>query len=82
MACEAQREAADLKKKLEDTERKGKDAATDLQVMIEGKFPMLPRADSVSLVRSRRRVFDLESLQALRRPRRPSRRSWLWSRTR
>jgi hypothetical protein len=54
MACEAQREAADLKKKLEDTERKGKDAATDLQVMIEGKFPMLPRADSVSLVRSRR----------------------------
>jgi hypothetical protein len=53
MARQAQREAADLKKKLEDVELKAKDAAADLQVMIEGKLPTLPRADSVCFTRSR-----------------------------
>jgi hypothetical protein len=38
---------ADLKKKLEDAEWKAKDAAADLQVVIEGKYPILPRAGSV-----------------------------------
>jgi hypothetical protein len=47
-----EREAADLKKKLEDAERKAKDAATDLQVMIDGKFPTLPQASSVGCTRS------------------------------
>jgi hypothetical protein len=32
MVLHAQREAADLKKKLEDAERKAKDATADLQV--------------------------------------------------
>jgi hypothetical protein len=44
---------ADLKKKIEDTERKAKDAAMDLQVVIEGKFPTSPRAGSVYFARSR-----------------------------
>jgi hypothetical protein len=43
MARQAQREAVDLKKKLEDAEWKAKDTATDLQVVIDGKFPMLPQ---------------------------------------
>jgi hypothetical protein len=30
MACQAHKDAADLKKKLEDAERKAKDAASDL----------------------------------------------------
>jgi hypothetical protein len=34
MARQAQRKAADLKKKLEDTKWKAKDAAADLQVVI------------------------------------------------
>jgi hypothetical protein len=33
MARQAQKEAANLKKKLEDAEQKAKDAATDLQAM-------------------------------------------------
>jgi hypothetical protein len=37
MEHRAQKEAADLKKKLEDTEQKAKDAAADLQAVIEGK---------------------------------------------
>jgi HPt (histidine-containing phosphotransfer) domain-containing protein len=53
MARQAQREVADLKKKLEDTKWKAKDVAADLQVVIEGKFPTLPRADSVCFSRSR-----------------------------
>jgi hypothetical protein len=52
MVRQSQREAADLKKKLEDVERKAKDAATDLQVVIDGKFPTLPRAGSVGFTRS------------------------------
>jgi hypothetical protein len=52
MAREAQREAADLKKKLEDAERKAKDAASDLQAVVEGKSSSLPWADSVCFVRS------------------------------
>jgi hypothetical protein len=52
MARQAQREAADLKNKLEDAERKAKDAATNLQAMIDGKFPTLPRAGSVGFTRS------------------------------
>jgi hypothetical protein len=42
MMCQAQREATDLKKNLEEAERKAKDVATDLQVVIEGKFPTSP----------------------------------------
>jgi hypothetical protein len=53
MAHQAQREVTDLKKKLEDDERKAKGAATNLQVMIEGKFPMSPRARSIYFTRSR-----------------------------
>jgi hypothetical protein len=37
MARRAQKEAADLKKKLEDAERKAKDAASDLQAVVECK---------------------------------------------
>jgi hypothetical protein len=75
MACQAQKEAAELKEKLEDAERKAKDAAADLQAVTEGKSSMLPWADSAYLARSWPLVFDLESLQALERLRRPSRRS-------
>jgi hypothetical protein len=53
MARQAQKEAADLKKKLEDAKQKAKDAATELQTVIEGKFRTLPRADSVCCARSR-----------------------------
>jgi hypothetical protein len=81
MARQVQKEAADLRKKLEDVEQKAKDAAADLQAVIEGKFPMLPRVDSVCFPRSRCGVYGLESLQALEGPRRPSRRSWPRSRT-
>jgi hypothetical protein len=52
MARQAQREAADLKRKLEDTEWKAKDAAADLQVLIEGNFPRSPRAGSVRFASS------------------------------
>jgi hypothetical protein len=52
MARQAQKEAADLKKKLEDAKQKAKDAATELQAVIEGKFRTLPRADSVCCARS------------------------------
>jgi hypothetical protein len=38
------------KKKLEDAERKAKDAAADLQVVVEGKSSLLPWADSVFLL--------------------------------
>jgi hypothetical protein len=51
MVRQAQREATDLKK-LEDAERKAKEAATDLQVVIDGKFPTLPRAGSIGFTRS------------------------------
>jgi DNA-binding transcriptional regulator GbsR (MarR family) len=52
MARQAQRKATDRKKKLEDTERKAKDAATDLQAVIEGKFLTLPQAGSIDCERS------------------------------
>jgi uncharacterized membrane protein len=52
MARQAQKEAADLKKKLEDAERKAKDAASNLQAVVEGKSSSLPWADSVCFVRS------------------------------
>jgi hypothetical protein len=52
MARQEQREATDLKKKLEDAKRKAKDTATDLQVVIEGKFLTLPRASSIGFERS------------------------------
>jgi ElaB/YqjD/DUF883 family membrane-anchored ribosome-binding protein len=42
MAHQAQKEAADLKKKLEDVEQKAKDAASDLQTMVEGKSSSFP----------------------------------------
>jgi hypothetical protein len=38
MVCQAQKEAADLKKMLEDAERKAKDTASDLQAGVEGTF--------------------------------------------
>jgi hypothetical protein len=47
MARQAQKEAADLKKKLEDDEQKARDTASDLQVVVEGKSSSLPWADSV-----------------------------------
>jgi hypothetical protein len=52
MARQAQKEATELKKKLEDAKRKHKDVAADLQAMIEGKSSTLPWADSTFLVRS------------------------------
>jgi F0F1-type ATP synthase membrane subunit b/b' len=53
MARQAQKEAADLKKKLEDAKEKAQDTTADLQAVIEGKFPTLPHADSVCFARSR-----------------------------
>jgi hypothetical protein len=52
MVRQAQREATNLKKRLEDAERKAKDAAVDLRVMIEGKFPRSPRVGSVCFASS------------------------------
>jgi molecular chaperone DnaK (HSP70) len=42
MACQAHKDAADLKKKLEDTKRKAKNATSDLQAVVEGTFSLLP----------------------------------------
>jgi hypothetical protein len=47
MARQAHKDAADLKKKLEDAERKAKDAASDLQVVLEGTFSSLLWVDSM-----------------------------------
>jgi hypothetical protein len=47
MARQAKKETADLKKKLEDTEQKAKDAASDLQTVVEGKSSSLPWAYSM-----------------------------------
>jgi hypothetical protein len=52
VAHQAQKEAADLKKKLEDAEQKAKDAAADLQAVVEGEPPTLPYANSICFVRS------------------------------
>jgi hypothetical protein len=46
MARQAQKEAAVLKKKLEAVEQKAKDAAANLQDVIEGKLPRSPQVDS------------------------------------
>jgi uncharacterized membrane protein len=46
MARQGQKQAAELKKKLEDAEQKAKDAAADLQVVTKGKSSTLPWADS------------------------------------
>jgi hypothetical protein len=50
MARQAQKEEAALKKKLEVAEQKAKDAAADLQDVIEGKLPSSPQADSAYFV--------------------------------
>jgi hypothetical protein len=47
MAHQAQEEAVTLKKKLEVAKQKVKDAATDLQAVIEGKLTRSPQVDSV-----------------------------------
>jgi hypothetical protein len=47
MARQARKDADDLKKKLEDVERKAKDAASDLQAVVEGTFSSLLRANSI-----------------------------------
>jgi hypothetical protein len=77
---QAQKEVVELKKKLEDAEQKAKDATADLQAVTESST--LPWADSAHMARSWSLVFNLESLQALERLRRPSRRSWPRSRAR
>jgi hypothetical protein len=41
-----------VKKKLEDAEQKAKDAAADLQDVIEGKSPTLPCVDFACFARS------------------------------
>jgi seryl-tRNA synthetase len=46
MAHHAQKEVAALKKKLEVTEQKAKDATTDLQAVMEGNLPTSPQVDS------------------------------------
>jgi hypothetical protein len=50
MVRQAQKEAADLKKKLEDAKQKAKDAATDLQGVVEGESSLFPWADFGFLV--------------------------------
>jgi hypothetical protein len=50
MARQAHKDAADPKKKLEDTERKAKDAISDLQAVVEGTFSSLLWADSMFLL--------------------------------
>jgi hypothetical protein len=52
MACQAQKEAASLKRELEVAEQKAKDAAADLQVVIEGKFSRSPQVNSVCFLSS------------------------------
>jgi predicted transcriptional regulator len=52
VAHQAQKEVSELKKKLEDAKRKAKDAASDLQAVVEGKPSSLPWADSACFARS------------------------------
>jgi hypothetical protein len=49
MARQARKDADNLKKKLEDAERKAKDAASDLQAIVEGTFSPLLWANSMCL---------------------------------
>jgi dynactin complex subunit len=43
MARQAEKEVTTLKKKLEVAERKAKDAANDIQVVVEGNLPRSPK---------------------------------------
>jgi hypothetical protein len=47
MVHQARKDADDLKQKLEDAERKAKDAAFDLQAVVEGSFSSWFWADSM-----------------------------------
>jgi hypothetical protein len=47
MARQARKDADELKQKLEDAEQKAKDAASDLQAVVEGSFSSWLWADSV-----------------------------------
>jgi hypothetical protein len=49
MACQAHKDAADLKK-LEDTERKAKGAASDLQPVVDGTSSSLLWGDSMCIL--------------------------------
>jgi hypothetical protein len=49
MACQAHKDAADLKK-LEDTERKAKGAASDLQPVVDGTSLSLLWGDSMCIL--------------------------------
>jgi hypothetical protein len=77
MARQAHKDATDLKNKLEDAEQKAKDAASDLQAVVEGKSLIIAQElTPCACVWSSSLFSNLESLQALESPRRPSRRSW------
>jgi hypothetical protein len=52
MARQAQKEAVALKRKLKVAKQKAKDAASDLQYVIDGKFPRSPQVDAVYFVSS------------------------------
>jgi hypothetical protein len=52
MARQAQKEVVALKKKLEVVKQKAKDAASNLEVVIEGEFPKSPQVDSMHLLSS------------------------------
>jgi uncharacterized protein YPO0396 len=52
ITCQAQKEAAALKKKLEVAEQKANDAGADHQAVIEGKLPGSHQVDSVYFRRS------------------------------
>jgi hypothetical protein len=47
MARQEEKEVTSLKKKLEIAEQKAKDAADDLQVVVEGMFSRSPKTDSM-----------------------------------
>jgi uncharacterized membrane protein len=57
MARQARKDADDLKRKLEDVERKAKDATSDLQAVVEGMLSSLLWADSMFF----REVFNTTS---------------------
>jgi hypothetical protein len=44
MARQAHKDVTDLKKKVEDAEQKAKDAAFDLQVVVEGRSLIIARS--------------------------------------
>jgi hypothetical protein len=63
MTRQAEKEADALKKKLEVAEQKAKDAAADLQAVVEGKLLRSPRVDSAH---SGVFVFDFSTLNGCR----------------